>query len=60
MSIKGLVVDPITNYQANIIRIVRKTERRITDEILGVKGFKNDERIATIILPELFEHKKTP
>ena len=40
MSMKGLVVDPITNYQANIIRIVRKTERRITDEILGVKGFR--------------------
>ena len=52
---KGLVVDPITNYHANILRIVRKTERRITDEILGVKG-QNDERIATIILPELFEH----
>ena len=40
MSMKGLVVDPITNYQANIIRIVRKTERRITDEILGVKGLR--------------------
>ena len=43
--------------RANIIRIVRKTERRITDEILGVKGFKNDEHKATTIFPEFFEHK---
>ena len=27
---------------------------------LGSERVKNDERIATIILPELFEHKKTP
>ena len=31
-------VDPITNSPTNIIRIVWQIVRRISDEILGVKG----------------------
>ena len=38
MSMKGLVVDPITNYPS--LHHKNCIERRITDEILGVKGLR--------------------
>ena len=34
----GLLVDPIPNSLTNIIRIVWQIVRRITNQILGVKG----------------------
>ena len=34
----GLLIDPYQILQTNIIRIVWQTVRRITNEILGVKG----------------------
>ena len=37
-NIKGLLIDPIPNSVIYIIRIVRQTVRRITTEILGVRG----------------------
>ena len=37
-NIKGLLIDPIPNSVIYIIRIVRQTVRRITTEILVVKG----------------------
>ena len=34
----GLLIDLIPNSPTNIMRIVLQTVRRITNEILGVKG----------------------
>ena len=36
----GLLIDPIKILQTNIIRIIWETVRRISNEILGVKGLK--------------------
>ena len=36
----GLSLDPIINFQINIIKIVWQTVTRIVKEILGVKGLK--------------------
>ena len=42
ISIIGLLIDLIPNSpHFNIMRIVWQTVRRITNEILGVKGFKD-------------------
>ena len=42
ISIIGLLIDLIPNSpHYNIMRIVWQTVRRITNEILGVKGFKD-------------------
>ena len=35
-----LLIDPIKILQTNIIRIIWETVRRISNEILGVKGLK--------------------
>ena len=34
----GLLIDPISNSPTNIMRSIWQTVRRITNEILGVKG----------------------
>ena len=34
----GLLIDPISKLQANTMRIFWQAVRRITNEILGVKG----------------------
>ena len=60
MSIKGLVVDPITNYPSLHHKNCTEDRKENYWWDLGSERVKNDERIATIILPELFEHKKTP
>ena len=39
-SIGGLLVDPYQILLTNIIRTVSQTVRRITNEILGVKGLR--------------------
>ena len=36
----GLLIDPIKILQTNIISIIWETVRRISNEILGVKGLK--------------------
>ena len=36
----GLSLDPIIDFQINIIKIVWQTVTRIVKEILGVKGLK--------------------
>ena len=41
ISIGGLLVDSIQILQTNIIGIVWQTVKRITSEILGVKGVKH-------------------
>ena len=41
ISIGGLLVDSIQILQTNIIGIVWQTVKRITNEILGVKGVKH-------------------
>ena len=41
ISIGGLLVDSKQILQTNIIGIVQQTVRRITNEILGVKGLKH-------------------
>ena len=37
-SIMGLQIDPNPILQTNIMRIIWQTVRRITNEIMGVKG----------------------
>ena len=41
ISIRGLLVDSKQILQSNIIGIVWQTVKRITNEILGVKGVKH-------------------
>ena len=41
ISIGGLLVDSIQILQTNILEIVWQTVKRITNEILGVKGVKH-------------------
>ena len=36
----GLLTDPVQIFQSKVMRIVWQTVRRITNEILGVKGLK--------------------
>ena len=45
--IRGLLIDPIPILQTNITRTIWQTVRRITNEILGVKGLTpwNDEHV---------------
>ena len=38
ISIRGLLIDPVPILQTNITRTVWQTVRRITNEILGVRG----------------------
>ena len=45
MLIRGLLVDTIQILQANIIRILWQTVRRITNEILEVKGLNRKPKI---------------
>ena len=46
--IRGLLVDPTPNSQTNITRTIWQTVRRITNEILGVKGFKGNCRMMRV------------
>ena len=46
--IRGLLVDPTPNSQTNITRTIWQTVRRITNEILGVKGLTGNCRMMRV------------
>ena len=54
ISIGGLLVDSIQILQTNIIGIVWQTVKRITNEILGVKGVKH--MILTLFWKDIIEN----
>ena len=57
ISIGGLLVDYIQILQTNIIGIVWQTVKRITNEILGVKGVKH--MIMTLLWKAIIEKHVT-
>ena len=57
ISIGGLLVDSIQILQTNIIGIVWQTVKRITNEILGVKGVKH--MIMTLLWKAITENFRT-
>ena len=50
MSIRGLLVDQIPILQTNSTRTVWQTVRRITNEILGVKGLSIERKLNLLLV----------
>ena len=46
----GLLIDPVQILQSKVMRIVWQTVRRITNEILGVKGLKELTKVELNVL----------
>ena len=46
----GLLTDPVQIFQSKVMRIVWQTVRRITNEILGVKGLKELAKVELNVL----------
>ena len=46
----GLLIDPVQILQSKVMRIVWRTVRRITNEILGVKGLKELTKVELNVL----------
>ena len=56
MSIMELLINLILNSQTNIMRIVWRTVRRITNEILGVEGLSMKRHQTVTIISGSFSN----